>query len=125
MRNEKAVLLARRTYRRKLTVICDTCGALLAVIATYRSRPGESDRVAALLARHTAPTQTEPGCLCFIVNRCTADSDQFVLYEQYVDEAAFQAHRETEHFRRFIEGGVALLLMERSWQRYTVIEPDL
>lgn len=97
---------------------------VLTVIAHYRTQPGEGDNVAAILAMHAAPTRAEPGCVRFVVNRCDADLDRFVLYEQHADEAAFEAHRQTSHFRGYIEQAVVPLLVEREWRRYTVLESD-
>jgi quinol monooxygenase YgiN len=94
---------------------------VLVVIARYRAKPGMGDAVAAILARHTAPTRGEPGCLSFLVNRGIDDPDRFVLYEQYGDEAAFHAHRQTAHFRTNVEHGVAPLLAERVWERFSVV----
>jgi quinol monooxygenase YgiN len=94
---------------------------VLVVIARYRAQPGRGDEVAAILARHTPPTRAEPGCVRFLVNRSTDDGDRFVLYEQYADEAAFQAHRESAHSRENIEGGVVPLLAERTWERYELV----
>jgi autoinducer 2-degrading protein len=96
---------------------------MITVIACYRTQPGKGDDVAAILAVHTTPTRQEPGCITFVVNRSAEDPDRFVLYEQYADEDAFQAHRQTSHFRTYIEEAVVPLLVERDWQRYTVIEP--
>lgn len=96
---------------------------MITVIARYRTQLAKGDDVAAILARHTTPTRREPGCITFVVNRSEDDPDRFVLYEEYVDEDAFQAHRRTAHFRTYIEEAVVPLLVEREWQRYTVIEP--
>ena len=46
------------------------------------------------------------------------DPTRFALYERYVDEAAFEAHRRTEHFRVNIEQTLAPLLVEREWRAY-------
>lgn len=96
---------------------------MLVVIARYRALPGRGDDVAALLAPHIAATRAEPGCDGFLVNRAAEDRDRFVLYEQYADEAAFQAHRESPHFREYVLGGVVPLLAEREWERYTLVDP--
>jgi quinol monooxygenase YgiN len=95
---------------------------MLVVIAQYRAKPGSGDDVAAVLALHRPRTAAEPGCRAFIVNRSREDTDRFVLYEQYDDEAAFQAHRESRHFQEYIAGRVVPLLDERSWERFTVVE---
>ena len=95
---------------------------MLVVIAQYRAKPGKGDEVAAVLALHRPKTAAEPGCRAFLVNRSQEDGDRFVLYEQYDDEAAFQAHRESPHFQEYIAGRVVPLLDERSWERFTVVE---
>jgi quinol monooxygenase YgiN len=94
---------------------------MLVVIARYRALPGRGDEVAELLAPHIAATRAEPGCEGFLVNRSVEDGDRFVLYEQYADEAAFQAHRESPHFERYVLGGVVPLLAEREWERYALV----
>ena len=95
---------------------------MLVVIAQYRTRPGKGDEVASVLALHRSATVAEPGCRAFVVNRSQDDCDRFVLYEQYVDEAAFEAHRASRHFQRYIEGQVGPFLAERSWERFAVVE---
>lgn len=95
---------------------------MLVVIAQYRTRAGKGDEVASVLALHRPATVAEPGCRAFVVNRSQDDGDRFVLYEQYADEAAFEAHRASPHFKRYIEGQVVPLLADRSWERYSVVE---
>jgi quinol monooxygenase YgiN len=95
---------------------------MVVVIAQYRTRAGKGDEVASVLALHRAATVAEPGCRAFVVNRSQDDGDRFVLYEQYDDEAAFEAHRASPHFQRYIEGQVVPLLAERFWERFSVVE---
>jgi quinol monooxygenase YgiN len=96
---------------------------VLVVIARYRCLAGRGDEVAALLAPHIAATRAEPGCETFLVQRALDDGDRFVLYERYVDDAAFEAHRASPHFQRYVLGGVVPLLAEREWERYALVEP--
>ena len=91
---------------------------MINVIARYRVRPGSADQVAAILARHVAITRQEPGCVQFIAYRSRTAPDEFLLYEQYLDEESFESHRQTPHFREYIEGGLVPLLSERAWDRY-------
>jgi quinol monooxygenase YgiN len=95
---------------------------MLVVIAQYRAKPGKGDEVAAVLALHGPRSAAEPGCRAFTANRSQEDGDRFVLYEQYDDEAAFQAHRESPHFEEYIAGRVVPLLDERSWERFALVE---
>jgi quinol monooxygenase YgiN len=96
---------------------------MLTVIAHYRAQAGRGDDVAAILARHIAPTRAEPGCIAFLVYRSTDQPDIFALYEQYLDEPAFEQHRQTPHFENYIENGVVPLLANRAWQRYENVDP--
>ena len=57
------------------------------------------------LARHNADhaTADEPGCVRFDVIQDRDDPNCFRLYEVYRDDAALAAHRQTPHFKRYIE----------------------
>ena len=95
---------------------------MITVIAEYRAQPGRGDQVARVLAQHVAATRTEPGCLQFIAYRAAEAPEIFVLYEQYVDQAAFEAHRTTDHFQNYVEGTIVQLLAERRWARYEEVD---
>jgi quinol monooxygenase YgiN len=57
--------------------------------------------------------RNEPDTLLYRVTRSPRDGDVFLLYEEYVDEGALEAHRRTPHFRDLMEGKVIPLLLER------------
>jgi quinol monooxygenase YgiN len=63
------------------------------------AREGEQDRAAELMQQLAAATQEEPGNVCWIGHRSTENPRTFMVYEQYVDEDAFKAHGQTEHFK--------------------------
>ena len=94
---------------------------MLTVIAEYRARAGNGAEIAGVLARHSSATRAEPGCVTFIAYQDPADPDHFALYEQYVDEAAFEAHRQSPHFSAYVEGDIIPLLERRTWHRYQEI----
>ena len=56
---------------------------------------------AAITANATSSVDDEPGCRQFDVAQDPKDPNSFFLYEVYDDEAAFQAHTETAHFKHF------------------------
>jgi quinol monooxygenase YgiN len=70
------------------------------VIAKWIARPGEEQAVAAAIDALIEPSRAEPGNLLYLPHRDPADHRVFLLYEQYVDEAAYAAHGASEHFRR-------------------------
>ena len=57
------------------------------------------------VARYDAvhSVQDEPGCLRFDVIQDNDDPNRFYFYEIYRDEAAFEAHRQTAHFKHYFE----------------------
>ena len=90
---------------------------MLIVIARYLVTDGHESTVADLLRENAAASRAEPGCLEFTVYHAIDDPRAFLLYERYTSEDAFQAHRQTPHFKRIIEGHVVPLLDERRWAR--------
>ena len=56
---------------------------------------------AAIAANAAASVNDEPGCRQFDVAQDPKDAASFFLYEIYDDEAAFQAHTQTAHFKHF------------------------
>jgi quinol monooxygenase YgiN len=80
------------------------------VIARWTAKEGEEDAVAAALGNLIRPSRAEPGNLAYVVHRDPADPRRFVVYESYADEAAYEAHAASEHFRRHgLEDGIPRL----------------
>lgn len=96
----------------------------IALIVHYQAQPGRGDEVAALLARHTAATRAEPGCLDFTALRGVEDPDSFVLYERYASQATFEAHQASPHFRGIAVARIRPLLAERRLEFRQVIPPE-
>ncbi len=90
---------------------------MLIVIARYLVTEGHESVVARLLRQNAEASRTEPGCLEFTVFQEIDDPRVIMLYERYTDEDAFQAHRQTPHFKEIIEQQVVPLLDERTWTR--------
>ncbi len=69
------------------------------VLARWTAQPGEEDAVAAAIDALIDPSRAEPGNLVYQPHRDPSDPRVFLLYEQYADVAAYQAHGESEHFQ--------------------------
>lgn len=75
---------------------------VLTVVAKLRAAKGKGDALAAFLTEQAAAVLgAEPGCLVYRAHRSTADAELFLFYETYVDEAAFEAHRNAPHLAAF------------------------
>jgi quinol monooxygenase YgiN len=59
-------------------------------------------------------SRQEPGCVSYIPHRLEDDPDTLVIYEQYVDQQALAAHRETDHFKKHAVGGLYQKMRERN-----------
>ena len=77
---------------------------VLTVVAKIRAARGKGDALAALLAEQVAAVRAaEPGCLVYRPHRSTTDPDLVLFYEQYADDAAFDAHRCAPHLAAYRE----------------------
>ena len=95
---------------------------MIVLIARYYGKPGQGDAIEAAL-KQMAPlvVANEPGCTLYHACRSQENPDHFLLYEQYMDEAALLHHRETSHFQQIIEGTIAPLLEKRERELYTLV----
>ena len=96
---------------------------MINVLATYRVAEGNGERVAELLTEYIALTRAEPGCVTFNAHRSLEDPAVFVLYEQYEDQAAFDAHVASEHFNGLGVEHIRPLLADRTVAMMELLEP--
>ena len=82
------------------------------VAAKWRAHPGKAERLLEVIEEMTPPSRSEPGCLFYQAQRSAGDPDLFFLYEQYVDEAGYEAHMDSEHFTRMVKGEAIPELLE-------------
>ena len=64
--------------------------------------PAERENYLAAIKENGAAAAKEPGCRRFDILNLASDPNHFLLYEVYDNEAAFKAHRETEHFKKYM-----------------------
>jgi quinol monooxygenase YgiN len=77
---------------------------VLTVIAKIRAAKGKGDALAALLREQVEVVRrAEPGCLIYRPHRSSKDPDLFIFYEQYRDDAAFEAHRKAPYLAAYRE----------------------
>src|SRR5437763_2225763 len=90
--------------------------------ARWISREGEEDRVWGAIAKLIAPSRAEPGCLMYQPHRAVENPRVFYIYEQYIDEAAYEAHGASPHFQKHAIGEGIPLLESRGREFYETIE---
>ena len=75
--------------------------------------PEDRAEIASTLALLAAESRLEPGCVTYIPHQVQDDADSFLIYEQYRDSQALEAHRASEHFRKYAIGVLYQKVKER------------
>jgi autoinducer 2-degrading protein len=63
--------------------------------------PTEREKFLAAITENGMATVKEPGCRRFDILNLASDPNHFLLYEVYDNEAALQAHRASDHFKKY------------------------
>ncbi len=59
-------------------------------------------------------SRQEPGCVSYIPHQLEGNPDTVLIYEQYRDQKAHAAHRESAHFKKYAVGGIYQKMRERN-----------
>ena len=95
---------------------------IYAVTVRYRVSGGHEGEFERLFADLAALSRAEAGCLTYVPHRLAEDPGAYLLYESYVDEAAYQTHRSSEHFDRYVRQLMSPLIEERSIERLEIFD---
>ena len=74
---------------------------MVVLAVTWIAKNGREAEVAALFSKLTEESRKEPGCAMYLVHRHRTEPRRFLIYEQYKDEAALEAHRSAPHFLQY------------------------
>jgi len=92
------------------------------VVAKWTAKQGQVERIAQLIEKMAPPSREEPGCLYYQAQRSVEDPNLFFLYEQYVDEAGYEAHMASPHFEQYVKGEVIPNLESREREFYETMD---
>ena len=95
--------------------------APFAVLASWTVRAGEAQEVERVLQQLARASRSEAGCITYSAHRSVDEPSQYLIYECYVDEQAFERHIESEHFRVLALEDAIPRLASRSRKSYTVV----
>jgi quinol monooxygenase YgiN len=91
------------------------------ITAFWETNPGEEDSVAAVLRQFLPQAQQEQGVKEFQIHQNVSKPREFFFYEVFTGEAAFAAHQQTAHFKRFILGEAIPKLAKRERSQFQFI----
>lgn len=94
------MIVGRGTFERTI---------MFAIFVTINVKPGCMDRFAvAMQADAEGSARDEPGCFRFDILTDPSHPNRVYLYEVYRDKAAFDAHMETPHFKKWRDETVSM-----------------
>jgi quinol monooxygenase YgiN len=85
----------------------------ITVVARWQPTTGFLGDVLSILAELRPKSLAEPGCLGYEVYQGVDAPESLLLLERYRDEAALDAHRQSEHYQALVVGRVLPLLADR------------
>jgi autoinducer 2-degrading protein len=97
---------------------------MLVVHVHVRVKPEVVDVFLAESRRNAAASLQEPGVRRFDVLQDEADPAHVVLNEVYVDRAAADAHKQTEHYARWRDAVADMMVQPRSSTRFAAVFPE-
>ena len=94
---------------------------MISFTVRMRFRPQDRATVAEFLRELTLASRAEPGCVSYVAHTLESDPEVVLIYEQYHDGAALEAHRATPHFERWATNGFYPLMQERSFEQLVAL----
>ena len=91
------------------------------LVVRMKAKEGEEGRAAELAGELAAASRQEAGCEAYVPCRDPEDAGSFLIYEQYRDQAAFEAHGASDHFQRLALGGLFELMESRERTFYETL----
>ena len=81
----------------------------LTLVVHIRIKPEHVEKFTAEVLANARAARTEAGCKQFDVLMDKNDPTRIMLYEIYVDDAAFESHQQTAAFKHYLANAVPLL----------------
>ncbi|MGB8261257.1 MAG: putative quinol monooxygenase [Terracidiphilus sp.] len=87
---------------------------MISFLVRMKFAPEDRAEVAEFLRQLALASRQEPGCVSYVPHEVEGDPETVLIYEQYASPQALDAHRASEHFKRWAVGGLYQKMRERS-----------
>jgi quinol monooxygenase YgiN len=94
---------------------------MVSLVVWFKFAQEDRAEVAEMLRQLAEASRLEPGCVSYIPHQLQDDPDTVLIYEQYRDDAAQAAHRESAHFKKYAVGGLFQRMRERKLENLTAL----
>jgi quinol monooxygenase YgiN len=89
---------------------------MVSYIVRFRFTPEDRAELEEILRNLAEASRREPGCVTFVPHQLQEDPNTVLIYEQYRDDEALAAHRDSAHFKKYAVGGLYQRMKERSME---------
>lgn len=86
------------------------------------AKPGTEEKCKEYIRILQEHSRKEPGCVMYVGHQSTENSRKFLFYEQYKDQAAFEAHRNAPYFKQYVQESLGAIMESRSRELYDLID---
>lgn len=83
---------------------------MILLLVQFTVVSGKEQEARTFIQKMQEHTRLEPGCRTYVGHQSVENSRHFILYEQYDDKAALDAHRAAPYFRDNITNGLGKLM---------------
>jgi quinol monooxygenase YgiN len=97
---------------------------MVVLAVTWVANPGKEEEVADVFRKLESAARQEPGCLMFVAHRHRTDHARFFVYEQYRDDAALAAHRQSRHFQEYVMNALSAIGVRREGELYSPLSDN-
>ncbi len=94
---------------------------MVSFIVRMRFDQDDRERVAEILRNLALASRDEPGCVTYVPHHMDGDPETVLIYEQYRDQPAVDAHRASPHFQQYAVGGLYQLMKHRAVENLAAV----
>ena len=94
---------------------------MISFLVLMKFAPGDHSQVEQLLKNLGAASRQDSGCISYVAHFVEADPNTVVIYEQYRDAEALEAHRASPHFEQYATEGLYRRVRERSLENLIAV----
>ena len=94
---------------------------MVSFIIRFRFPQEDRAEIADAVRQLAIESHKEPGCVSYLPNHLEDDPDTVVILEQYADEKALAAHRDSAHFKKWCVGVLFQKMKDRAVENLIAI----
>jgi quinol monooxygenase YgiN len=94
---------------------------MVSFVVRFRFAPEDRAEMTEAVRILASESRREPGCVSYIPHHSEDDPNTIVIYEQYRNEEALAAHRDSPHFKKYGVAGLLQRMKERSMENLVAL----